>query len=400
MGGDPPLVSAALTHDEAVARAALIAERAAARAAETEELRRLPDATIAEVTEADLWRLVTPRHLGGHGLGLLTVCEVGRTLAHGCASTAWTVSFLILHNWFVARFRPEIQAELFAKRPYVLMPAPLTPGGVAEPVEGGHRLSGRWSWASGVMHADWVVVLSFVPRDGARPAARVFLLPVDHVEVDDVWRTSGMRGTGSNDVVADSVFVPERLSMPASDLMGDDPPGAAAGGDAFVGYPLAPVLVLYAASTAVGAAEAAVDQFRELVGRRMLAGAPGLRQADQPVSQARLGEALATVRAARLVWRDAIERLCSVYDAGGRLARAERGSFRLAAAHAVKLSVEAVRTSLDGAGASAYLTSSPLQRIQRDLETLKGHVVYDWDRAATLAGRLELGGEATPVDLL
>lgn len=132
----------------------------------------------------------------------------------------------------------------------------------------------------------------------------------------------------------------------------------------------------------------------------MLAYSGGDRQAEQPTSQIRLADAIATVRAARLVWQDAIDQVCEVYDAGGQLDRRDRGRFRLAAAHTVRLSLQAVTTILEGAGASVHFESSPLQRSARDLLTLKGHVVYDWDRAAQLAGKLEAGIEPSPTDML
>ena len=136
------------------------------------------------------------------------------------------------------------------------------------------------------------------------------------------------------------------------------------------------------------------------MGRRILAHTAGDLQLDQATSQARLAEARATVRAARLVWQDAIDTLCEVYDAGGQIPRAERGSLRLAVAHTVRLARQAVETCSVGIGAGQYFTSEPFQRIERDLNMLKGHVVYDWDRVTQLAGRLELGFPPGPTDML
>ena len=73
---------------------------------------------------------------------------------------------------------------------------------------------------------------------------------------------------------------------------------------------------------------------------------------------------------------------------------------RLAAAHTVRLAREAIAVVCDGAGASVYFETFPLQRLQRDVEVLKGHVVFDWDRTTELVGRLELGFEPRPTDML
>ena len=387
------------THDGVVEFAESLVPRLRERAREGEELRRLPEATVADCVDADLFSLVVPPSLGGHGLGLRTLCEVTRVLGHGCTSSAWTLSFLVLHNWFVVRSGAALEAELLAERPYVLMPCPLAPTGRARPTEGGYRVTGRWQWATGVMHGDWVMVNALVEgRDP--PESRFCLAPVTDVEILDVWHTSGMRATGSNDVAAHDLFVPAHRTVSSADLRAERPPGAERHPEPWVRYPLTPVLVLVAASPALGAAEAAVDLFRDHVAARVLPYSLGDRQADQAGSQIRLAEARATVRAARLVWWDAIAELTATYDAGGSVPRVERGRFRLAAAHVVRLCRQAVSIVAEGSGASVYLLDSPLQRIQRDIEILKGHVVYDWDRAAQLAGKLELGIEPGPADML
>ena len=388
-----------MAHDEAVAWAKGMIPALAGRATEAEHLRELPQATIDEVAASGAFRLLVPSDLGGWGLGLRSITEVARVMAHGCVSSAWTISFLMLHNWFVARGPKALQDDLFATRPYVMMPCPLAPTGTAVPVPGGYKMTGRWQWATGVQHADWVMVNTLVDRDGD-PESRFCVAPISDIEVDDVWRTSGMRGTGSNDIVADQVFVPEHRTMTAADFRGDEPPGAGVRSDPFVRYPLTPVLVLVAAAPALGGAEAAVDLFREHMRERLLPYSAGERQAAQPTSQVRLAEALATVRAARLVWQDAIDDVCDIYDAGLQLDRRERSRYRLAAAHTVRLSLQAVNIVLEGSGASVFFEDSPLGRIQRDLVTIKGHVVYDWDRAAQLVGKLEIGWEPGPTDML
>jgi alkylation response protein AidB-like acyl-CoA dehydrogenase len=388
-----------MSHNRLLGWAESMVEPLAARAQEAERLRELPKATIDDAERAGLFKMVVPVELDGWGLGLRSLAQSTRILATGCMSSAWTLSFLTMHNWFVARGSRELQRDVFGARPYAMMPCPLAPTGTAVPVDGGYRLSGRWQWATGVQHGDWVMVNAMVQRaDG--PESMFCVTPIDSVEVADVWHTSGMRGTGSNDVVADEVFVPGHRTISSADLRADQPPGATLVADRFVSYPLTPVLTLVAAAPALGGAEAAVDHFRAYVSSRTLAYSMGDRQAEQPASQIRLADALATIRAARLVWEDAIYQVCEAYDGGQTIDRAERGRFRLAAAHTVRLSAQAVSTVLEGAGASVHAESSPLQRINRDLLTLKGHVVFDWDRTAQLVGKLELGIEPGLTDML
>ena len=387
------------THEDAVGWAESMIAPLAARAVEAEDLRELPKATLDECDAVDAFALLSPTRVGGHGLGFRTLTEVTRLLARGCVSSAWTISFLMLHNWFVARSPRALQDRVFGGRTHALIPCPLAPTGTAVPVDGGYRVTGRWQWATGVQHGDWVMVNTMVEGRDA-PESRFCLAPIDQVDVIDVWHTSGMRATGSNDVACEDLFVPEECTILAADLRGDSPPGAAVHPEPFTSYCFTPVLCLVAASPALGGAEAAVDHFRDLARDRVLPYSLGDRQSEQHGSQIRLSEARATVRAAHLVWRDAIDTICDTYDHGGTIDRRDRGPLRLAAAHVVRLSRQAVTTASEGSGASVYFTSHPLQRIQRDLETLKGHIVYDWDRVAQLAGKLELGADPLPTDLL
>ncbi|MGI9611306.1 MAG: acyl-CoA dehydrogenase [Acidimicrobiales bacterium] len=388
-----------MNHDELMSWAAGMVEPLSKRAAEASQLRQLPQATIDDAEAAGVFKMLVPSQVGGWGLGLRSLTDSTRVLAHGCVSSAWTLSFLVLHNWFIVRGDKALQDEVFGERPYALIPCPLAPTGTGVAVDGGYEITGRWQWATGVQHGDWVMVNAMIEDDDG-PVSTFCLAPIDEVGVVDVWHTSGMRGTGSNDVVADKLFVPAHRTITSADLRGDEPPGAAIHPEPFVRYPLTPVLTAVAAAPALGGAEAAVDEFRRYIKSRVLPYSLGDRQVEQPASQIRLADALATVRAARLVWQDAIDRVCDVYDGGGTIDRAERGRFRLAAAHTVRLSLEAVNIVMEGAGASVHFESSPLQRIQRDLVTIKGHVVYDWDRAAQLAGKLELGIEPAMTDML
>ena len=369
------------------------------RALEAERVRQLPAETVEEASAAGFFRALMPAELGGTESGLDAVANATRTLAHGCVSSAWTLSFITLHNWLISRGSADLHQAVFGDRDEARIPCPLAPGGTAKPVDGGYVISGRWEWATAVQHADEVMVHAFVDQPDVIET-RFAVTPIDTVTVEDVWNTAGMRGTGSNTVVLDEVFVPSERTFSGEEFRSAEPPGTALFDDPMLRHPVTPVLCLMAAAPALGGAEAAVDLLREQGKSRVLAYSLGDRQAEQPAAQVRLSTALATIRAARLVWQDAIDQLTERVAAGDVDDRIWRGSIRLAAAHTVRLSIEAVGIVLEGAGASVHFEDAALQRISRDLHTLRGHVVFDWDRAAQLAGRLELGLEPGPVDML
>ena len=384
----------ALDHAAFVDRCEALAVELAARAAEGEELRRLPDATLDDARRQELLTAVVPAALGGHGLGLDALAQGTRILAHGCPASAWTLCFLMLHGWLLARFPEDGRAELFAGGPEALAPAPLAPTGTANAVDGGYRVTGTWEWATGVSHGDWVLVHAIEVGPELRT---VFVaVPRAEVEVDDVWFTSGMRATGSNTVRIDDVFVPARRAVPATSLLLDAEPLP---GDGMARHPVASVLALVAAAPALGAAEAAVDLFRQRLTERVLAYSLGDRQRSQPAAQVRLATAMSDLTAARVRWDTAIRELVADCAAGGA-DEERRVASRLAAAATVRASRSVISTVCEGAGASVYLSTSPLQRLQRDVEVLKGHVIFDWDRTAELAGRFALGYELRPTDLV
>ena len=384
-----------LTADEVLARCEAMVPALIERADEGERERRLPDATFKDVTDNDLWRLVVPTSLGGHGLGIEPLANAARILAHGCPASAWAISFLVMHSWLLAKFPAAARDELFLpERPYALTPAPLAPTGTLDAVDGGFVVTGRWEWATGLPNADWVMVhaVQLAPQ----PANWFLIAPIDEVAIDDVWFASGMRATGSNTVRLHEQFVPAHRAVPAATLMAA---GVGVDGDGLAGIPVPPVLALVAAAAALGAAEAAVEDFRRRIAGRVLAYTAGERQQDQPVTQARLGAAISELAATRARWDAAIERLAAVTSSSG-LGLDERMAMRLTAAATVRSSREIIAIVADGSGAGAYLAGSPLQRLQRDVEVLKGHVLFDWDRTTELAGRFALELPLRPTDMI
>lgn len=369
----------------------------AERAAEAEELRRLPDATIADFRTSGMGRLLLPARYGGEQAPFPAILEPVRRMAHGCASSAWTLGFYILHNWMLALFGEQAQDEVFADGP-VLCPAPLAPTGRGVPTEGGVRLSGRWSWATGIMAADWVMVGALCGADEAMYPALV-LLPAEDVAVEDVWHTDGMRGTGSHDVIVDDVFVPEHRLVSVIDVYGGTAPGAALHDGSAYRWPMVPALSLLAAMPALGAAEQVADGFAARLGERVLAYS-GVAQKQQPAAQIRLGDARVRLRALHGLLGDTVAMIEGMVDDGVRIPRAIRAQARLAAAHIVHESRAIVADLLESSGASAHFLHNPLQRAKRDIDVISGHVVFDYDVGRELAGALEVGAPVSPIAML
>lgn len=371
--------------------------RLAERAREAEELRRMPDATLADLTASGFADLLVPARFGGRQADFPALLDPVRRMAHGCASSAWTIGFLALHNWMLALFGEQAQAEAYATRPF-LAPAPLAPTGRGLPTEGGVRLSGRWSWATGVMHANWIMVGALCGADDAIYPA-LALLPASDIEILDVWHTAGMRATGSNDVVITDAFVPEHRLVSVLDIYAGTAPGSKVHDAATYRWPMVPALALLAAMPALGAAERATDIYTDRLSERVIA-YEGVKQKDKPAAQAHLGEARVRLRALRGLLADTVGEIEGIVAAGDAVSRETRAAARLAAAHIVRESRAVIALLLASSGASAHLLDNPLQRISRDVGVLSGHVIFDYDTGCELAGALSIGMKISPIAMI
>jgi alkylation response protein AidB-like acyl-CoA dehydrogenase len=362
--------------------------RLAERVAEAEQLRRLPDATVAELTETGFTELLVPACYGGREADFAAILDPVRRMAHGCTSSAWTIGFYTLHNWMLALFGEQAQDEAYATRPF-LAPAPLAPTGRGLPTPGGVRLSGRWSWATGVMHGNWIIVAALCgPDDGLYPA--LALLPIGDVAVEDVWHTDGMRATGSNDVVVTDAFVPEHRLVKVTDIYAGTAPGAGLHGSPTYSWPMVPALALLAAMPALGSAERVTEIYAQRLAERVLP-YEGVVQKDKPIAQTHLSGAQVRLRALRGLLADTVGQIEAIVATGDPVDKPVRAQARLAAAHIVAESRAVIAELLGAGGASIHFLSSPMQRFKRDVDVLAGHVVFDYDTSRELAGALALG---------
>lgn len=358
------------------------------RAAEAEKLRRLPDDTVRDLIASGFTELLVPARFGGQEAPFPDILDPVRRLAHGCTSSAWTIGFLTLHNWMLALFGEQAQQEAFESRPF-LAPAPLAPTGRGLPVDGGIRLSGRWSWATGVMHGNWIIVAALCgPDDGIYPA--LALLPISAITVEDVWHTDGMRATGSNDVVATDVFVPEHRLVKVTDIYAGTAPGAGLHDSATYRWPMVPALALLAAMPALGSAERVTENYAQRLAERVLP-YEGVMQKDKPIAQAHLAGAQVRLRSLRALLADTVGEIEEIVVAGDPVDKPVRAQARLAAAHIVAESRAVIGDLMGAGGASIHFLSSPMQRFKRDVDVLAGHVVFDYDTSRELAGALALG---------
>ncbi len=362
------------------------------RAQQAESLRRLPDETIQDLRGAGLFRMLQPTAFGGLERGVdefgAVVAEIGR----GCGSTGWCLSILGVHNWFLALFEEDAQRDVWGPSPDTLFTTSFAPTGQVVAENGGYRLKGRWQFASGCDHSDWVAVGAQVPHDEPRPIPdfRSFLVPMRDVRIDDTWFVAGLKGTGSKDLVIEDAFVPAYRTLSLPDAAMGNAPGSKVNHAPLYQIPFGSFLALGVTPAATGIARAALEAFTERTRERVMAYSDR-KMVEQVPAQIRLAESSVEIETAELL----IARTCrEVMERAGTEESTQidvRARVRRDLAYVVRLSTRAVDRLFEVSGAHALFDSSPIQRAFRDLHAMAAHPFTNWDMNAELYGRTALG---------
>ena len=380
--------SSPTTGPDLVQRARDLIPMLAAHAAESEQIRKPVDSVIKAIEDAEIYKLMVPKCYGGLELDMDTFFEVGVALGEGDASTAWVSNFYIEHNWIFSQFPEKFQKELFAGRTYVLAPAMISPTATVTQEKGGFRINGRWQWGTGIMHGDWVIPAATEITPDGKPIPRWFALPTSEVTVEDTWYVDGMAGTGSNDVVIDNVFIPQERALEMRGMMGGNGPGSQIHDGPLYRTPMMPILTMAATMPALGQAKTAVRLFRERLQERTLLDMN--KQVQRSASQMRLARAEVEVCETELLLRHFVEDVCTKRNTATLEDRARWATQLAMTVHQCKKIIQDV---VEASGAHAHFQDNPLQRAQRDVNTLSCHFVFDLDGKLETYGKLLLGQE-------
>jgi alkylation response protein AidB-like acyl-CoA dehydrogenase len=383
-----------LTKDDLVERAKALLPAIAERAAAAEKARRLPEATIDDFIETGFFRVMVPKRRDGLELDVSAVTDVGRLLGRVCASSGWVLTWLAWHNRGLSMFPESTQDELFADRGFALTAGSTTLTGEARRVPGGYRVTGKWSWGTAILHADYASLGAIVPDEGNRP---ITILPrkTDMV-LTDMWFTEGMRATGSVDMELDDAFIPEGYTLDGVALMKGKAPGLELNSGPLYRSPTRPIAGLVAAASGIGVGEGAVENYRNRLADRVLAYSGGKLSKDEQSQRIRLASVSADLKAACLLFDAAVDLTAKSNRGEIRMTLEERAQVAFWTAHSIQVMRHAVAEIVAGSGARSHFLDDPLQRGMRDLNTLSGHIVFDHDRAGDTYGRVALGMELDP----
>ncbi|UQA58295.1 acyl-CoA dehydrogenase family protein [Polyangium aurulentum] len=376
--------------DEVLAAVERIRPILEAGAPEAEALRTLPRSVVDALCREGLFGFASPAELGGLELDPRTHFELVEEVTRLDTSAGWCL--------YVGGTSMGMALGYLAERAVTRMcdqgALPIVAGhhapfGRAERAPGGYRVSGRWSFGSGIRHASWVLGSAVVTENGApvmlacgMPRMITVFVPADAVSIEDTWHVAGLQGTGSEHYSMQDVLVEEDFAL-------DYPlPPARRGGPLFE-LSLIPFIAPGMFAFAHGAARRALEEIASLAPARTNLWT-GARVADEAVFQREIGLARVKLGSVRLLGLETLDALWRAQLAGRAPSLDEGAMLRAAMMYTYDVATEVVTMALRHAGASALYLTHPLQRVFRDLHAAAQHAVNSPD-AYEYAGRAFLG---------
>jgi alkylation response protein AidB-like acyl-CoA dehydrogenase len=357
--------------------------RQAAEAIESE--RRLPDDLAHALMRAGIFRMGVPRVYGGPELDPMGQVRVVEELSRIEGSIGWLSMISSAGSFLAAFLEPSVAERLFAS-PESVVAGNLRPPQRADAVDGGYRVNGHFRFGSGCHHASVMACGCVVHRNGkpdatrgGEPHIRVMLVPKSKVTIVDVWQTTGMRGTGSNDYIVDNVFVPSQESP----SMAEPPfcPGPL--------YRFPQMFLVSHAGVPLGLARSALDFVQELSSQKETSPGRGLMRDDTNVQET-VAFAEAHLAAARCFVYAVLEDLWRSLNGGARPSPRQHANYRLMITYSHQAAKQVISTLYDLAATSAIFRKNRLERDMRDILTACQHRVVHL-KMYRPAGRMLLG---------
>lgn len=357
-----------------------------------EKDRRVPEENIEALAQAGLFKIAVPQRFGGFQADFTTFLKVTSTLGRACGSTAWVASLINVSNWITGLFPDQAQQDVFGADPDARVCGVFAPTSTTRAVDGGLVITGKWGFASGCLHAQWALLgVPIVDETGAQVDQGLALVPMSEVSIEDTWYVAGMKGTGSNTIVAEDVFVPTHriLSLPQA-VEGKVPTPHT--DEELYRSAFVPVVSLILVGPQLGLAQGARTTVLD-----SLAKGKGISYTFYDKATEAGSTQISMAQAASLVDTAELHLFRAAADIDAAAARGEYLDFQTRARVRMDVGVVATRAReamdllLNVQGAGSFAEVSPLQQKWRDLETGSRHAVVNPSIAAEIYGRALLG---------
>ena len=364
----------------------------AERADKVDESRRVSEQVIRELGDAGMFKMLQPRRYGGTEGDPVHFYEVVRAVSGVCGSTGWLASVLGVHPWHLALFDDRAQRDVWGHDDSVLVSSAYAPVGRLVPVEAGYRLTGDWHFSSGCEHASWALLGAMVVGTEGRPVDfMTALVPRSDYRIHDVWDVVGMRGTASNEISAEEVFVPDyriKRNYETAQLRG---PGQKVNRGPLYRLPFATLFTTAVAAPGVGVVAGCYERYLTFMRERVRLSLGGGRFVDDQFAQVAVARASSEIDAAILQMDRNVRELWELAEAGDELPMGLRLRVRRDQVRATERALDAIDLLFKTAGGSSLSRGNAIERSWRDAHAGSVHVANEPERALALFGRGAFG---------
>lgn len=380
---------------ELLSRAYAFAATLRARSLEISQARQVPEDIMAELGRLGLLQLGRPARYGGRDIGMDAIFRIGRALASGDGSVAWVYCVSNSHDHLVGLYPAHVQDEYWAS-PQPLCASSYMPSGNAAQVENGWKVSGKWSFCSGIDFCGWIVIGAITVSAGEtpQPELRLFLVKKSELTVIDDWHVMGLSGTGSKSVLIDKVVIPNDRVLRNSDVMAGTTPGGAVHSNPLYQSSIWPLFGFSILAPVTGIARGAID-FMVSQLRAKPGSSPATFDAKLHSTQQHLAEAGVLVDAAELLYERGLQETAALIQASKELSIDLRVRNRRDQAYLASMCRKAVDILMGMSGGRGIREEGAVQRAFRDIYAISAHPGGNWDVASASYGSVLLGGPPT-----
>jgi 3-hydroxy-9,10-secoandrosta-1,3,5(10)-triene-9,17-dione monooxygenase len=367
------------------------------RAEETERLRVVPESNIKELEETGFFRLLQPKRFDGFESSPIDFYTAVRDIASACGSTGWVSSVVGVHPWQVALFADEAQQAVWGEDTNTRLSSSYAPTGKATVADGGYTLSGKWSFSSGCDHCSWVLLGGLVfNEDGAPIDFKTFMIPRDKYTIVDVWNTVGLRGTGSNDIVVEDVFVPEAFTLSMGETGQCRGPGQEQNISDLYKLPFHSIFTGTITTPIIGMAMGAYAEHIDMQQKRTRAAYLGEKASLDPFAAVRIARASSEIDAAWALLTANIREEMDYVARGEKIPLGLRLKVRRDQVIGSQRAIDAIDELFEASGGRALAEGTYLQRAWRDAHAGRVHAANDPERALQMFGAHEFGHKIDP----
>jgi 3-hydroxy-9,10-secoandrosta-1,3,5(10)-triene-9,17-dione monooxygenase len=367
------------------------------RAEEAERLRVVPEANIKELEETGFFRLLQPKRFDGLECSPVDFYTAVRDISSACGSTGWVASVVGVHPWQVALFADEAQQAVWGEDTGTRLSSSYAPTGKATVADGGYVLSGKWSFSSGCDHCSWVLLGGLVfNADGNVIDFKTFMVPRKDYTIIDVWNTVGLRGTGSNDIVVDDVFIPEAFTLSMSETGQCKGPGQEQNTSDLYKLPFHSIFTTTICTPIIGMAMGAYAEHVAMQQTRTRAAYIGERASLDPFAAVRIAKASSEIDAAWALTMQNIREEEALVARGEQIPLGLRLKVRRDQVLGSQRAIDAIDALFEASGGRALAEGTYLQRTWRDAHAGRVHAANDPERALQMFGAHEFGHKIDP----